>query len=263
MYLKQYKSQVVSFQPLIRKSNKTGSEGFRKLNYQIMTSKYATIMKLLSSVFSMPYRDDSKRESFRKLLKKEVLAKRDGTLLYREMETFVSWVKRNYLDNDAKTANFEYWAADGINFKSIYATTSQSESHNAQLKKALNKKGTRVNAVKKLAAIQMSAFENKSYMDLHCLKTKRKKRRTLVTTIIVANCHRQLKSLEMTNDDCRSLSKTALHMMKKLLLLIADARFKAKIICQGEESMFLDWVRAHVDQFPQDRPLLSDFIRSD
>ena len=51
--------------------------------------------------------------------------------------------------------------------------------------------------------------------------------------------------------------------MKKLLLLIADARFKAKIICQGEESMFLDWVRAHVDQFPQDRPLLSDFIRSD
>merc|ERR1711935_197770 len=90
--------------------------------------------------------------------------------------------------------------------------------------------------------------------------TKRKKRRTLVTTIIVANCHRQLKSLEMTNDDCRSLSKTALHMMKKLLLLIADARFKAKIICQGEDCMFFDWVRAHVHQFPQDRPLLSDFI---
>lgn len=183
-------------------------------------------MKILTSVFVFPYRDDSKREAFRRLLKKEVVAKRDGSLLYKELEKYVSWLRRNYLDSDARTAKYEHWAADDINFRSIYCTTSQSESFNSKLKREINKSGTRNNAVKKLASLQKAAFNNVEYIRLRDLKTKRKKRRTIITTIIAANCHRQIKSLEMVNVNQR-LSTSAMHKMKKLLILIADSQQKA------------------------------------
>ena len=111
----------------------------------------------------MPFRDDSKREAYRKLLKQEVLKKKDSSLLFKEMSTFVAWIKRNYLDIDSLTANYKFWAADNISFKTIYATTSQSESFNSKLKRVLDKNGTFNNAVKKIKDISIAAMNNKAY----------------------------------------------------------------------------------------------------
>ena len=230
------------------------------LTLEIMMTEFSNLYKMIQNLVHVPLHCDAKREYCRELILQELHRKKNRSMLWKEVESYVmNYIFALYLDNTG-LFNYKFWAKTSGSAAEPFVTTSASESINKKIKANMPKAALYENQVRGIQKVMKDTWRNFIWQKNNENRTKRKRRFAIVRNILLGCIFNKMKSIKFLNQTTFDPDDEAYYTFTCLFNFISKVNTYAEKVVEGKNELFQAWLAYHSYHFPEDKQILGSLI---